>query len=145
MSKDNKPVNSTGTNNGKEDEVESAIKNARPRGAMILKVATWDRRTALYRSLRAQEQLYEVALGGSLSPQQSTLVKDLVHSQAYLASIDSYLQSLKSVVRRGKVHAVLVERIRQSANIRETLRCLGLKRVPREVPDLAKEISGDEG
>ncbi len=44
----------------------------------------------------------------------------------YVASLDAYLMGLKSIVRKGRVHNVLIERTR-SGHLRENLKTLGLK------------------
>ncbi len=101
-----------------------------------------DRRTGLYRALTAKEQELSIALGGDLSPQQQAIVGDTVKSMLYVASLDAYLRGLKSIVRKGRVHNVLIERTRLAGHLRENLKTLGLKRVPKDIPlDLARELA----
>ncbi len=99
-----------------------------------------DRRTSLYRALRDKEQELSIALGGGLSPQQQAIVGDTVKSMLYVASLDAYLRGLKSIVRKGRVHNVLIERTRLAGHLRENLKVLGTKRVAKEIPDLAREL-----
>ena len=60
----------------------------------------------------------------------------------YVASLDAYLRGLKSIVCKGRVHNVLIERTRLAGHLRENLKTLGLKRVPKDIPlDLARELA----
>ncbi len=99
-----------------------------------------DRRTSLYRALRDKEQELVSALGGDPSPQEKAIIGDSVKTLLYIGSLDAYLMQLKSLVRKGRVHNVLIERTRLAGHLRENLKTLGLKRVPKEIPDLAKEL-----
>ena len=67
-----------------------------------------------------------------------------VKTMLYIGSLDAYLGGLKSLVRKGRVHNVLIERTRLAGHLRENLKTLGLKRVSKEVPDLAQELSRTE-
>ena len=81
------------------------------------------------------------ALGGDPSPQEKAIIADTVKTLLYIGSLDAYLMGLKSIVRKGRVHNVLIERTRLAGHLRENLKTLGLKRVPKEIPDLAKELA----
>ena len=98
------------------------------------------RSTALYHALAAKEQELIASLGGDPSPQEHAIISDAAKTMLYVGSLDHYLTGLKSVVRKGRVHNVLIERTRLAAHLRENLKTLGLKRVPKEVPDLAKAL-----
>ena len=69
----------------------------------------------------------------------------------YVGSLDAYLTQLKTLVRKGRIHPVLGERTRLAGHLRENLKTLGLKRVAKDVPDLARELArvsqneGDKG
>ena len=99
----------------------------------LLKGDGLDQRTSLYRALREKEQELTVALGGDPSPQERALIGDTVKTMLFVGSIDHYLFGLKSLVRKGRVHAVLPERARLAAHLRENLKTLGLKRASKEV------------
>jgi hypothetical protein len=87
-----------------------------------------DQRTSLYRALMEKEQEFIRALGGDPSPQERVIITDTIKFMLYASSIDHYLLGLKSIVRKGRVHAALTERTRIGAHIRENLRTLGLER-----------------
>lgn len=90
-----------------------------------------DKRTSLSRALVAKEQELVTALGGDdvVSPQERLIINDTVKTLLFLGSLDAYLTGLKSLVRKGRVHAVLGERTRLAGHLRENLKTLGLKRV----------------
>ena len=87
-----------------------------------------DKRTSLSLALVNKEYELVEALGGDPSPQQRALIADTVKTLLYIGSLDDYLSSLKSVVRKGKVHNVLIERTRLATHLKENLRMLGLRR-----------------
>ena len=99
------------------------------------------RSTALYRAIAEKEQELVSALGGDPSPQERAIIGDTVKTMLYIGSLDAYLAGLKNLVRKGRVHNVLIERTRLAGHLRENLKTLGLKRVSKEVPDLAHELS----
>lgn len=101
------------------------------------------RSTALYRALAAKEQELVTALGGDPSPQERAIIGDAVKTMLFLGSIDHYLQGLKSLVRKGRVHPVLAERTRLAAHLRENLKTLGLKRMVKQ-PTLAELFAGED-
>jgi len=103
------------------------------------------RSTALYKALRKKELEFGSALGGDPSPQERAIIADTVKTMLYIGSLDAYLAGLKYLVRKGKVLNVLMERTRLAAHMRENLKTLGLKRVPKEIPDLARELVRLEG
>jgi len=92
-----------------------------------------DQRTSLFKAMREKEQELITALGGDPSPQERTIITDTIKHLLYAASLDHYLLSLKSLVRKGKVHGVLSERTRIGAHVRENLKTLGLKRFAKTV------------
>src|SRR4030095_6481177 len=102
-----------------------------------------DRRSGLYHALREKEQELIDALGGDPSPQERAIISDTVTHLLFKGSLDRYLMQLKSLVRKGKVHAVVAERTRIGAHIRENLKTLGLKRVVRTKS--LDEILAEEG
>ena len=105
-----------------------------------------DERSSLFRALREKQDELTAALGGDVSPQQQAIINDTVKTMLYLGSLDRYLSGLKSLVRNGRLHAVLSERTRLAAHMRENLRTLGLLRVVREqsLEDLlADEVDRD--
>jgi hypothetical protein len=102
-----------------------------------------DKRTSLYRALAEKEQELITALGGDPSPQEKAIIADTVKTMLFLGSLDHYLTGLKSLVRKGRVHSVLGERVRLAGHLRENLKTLGLKRVAREaetIQDILAEI-----
>lgn len=109
--------------------------NARKHGLYSLKRMLsgdgLDRRTSLYRALADKEQELVTALGGDPSPQERAIIADTVKTLLYIGSLDAYLTRLKSLVRKGRVHAVLGERRQLAAHMRENLKTLGLKRVAK--------------
>ena len=104
-----------------------------------------DRRTSLYRALAEKERELISALGGDPSPQERVIIADTVKTMLYVGSLDAYLMKLKNLVRKGRVHPVVDVRTRLAVHVRENLKTLGLKRVPREVPDLGKELKRLQG
>jgi hypothetical protein len=104
--------------------------------------ADLDKRTAAYRALHEREIELIASLGGDPSPQERIIIADTVKHLLFAASLDRYLMQLKSLVRKGKVHAVVGERTRIGAHIRENLRALGLKRIPKDIDklDLARQL-----
>ncbi len=120
-------------------------KNAMRHGLYSLKAMLngdgLDRRTSLYHALRDKEQELASALGGDPSPQEKAIIADAVKTMLYIGSLDAYLGGLKSLVRKGRVHNVLIERTRLAGHLRENLKTLGLKRMPKEIPDLARELA----
>jgi len=86
-----------------------------------------DKRTSLSHALEDKEQELVTALGGDPSPQQLMLIVDTVKTILYIGSLDDYLAGLKSVVRKGKVHNVLIERTRLASHLKENLKILGMK------------------
>ncbi len=90
-----------------------------------------DRRTSLYIALRDKEEELAETLGGNPSPQQWALIVDTVKTLLYIGSIDDYLSGLNIIVRRGRVHNVLIERTRLASHLKENLKILGMKgRIP---------------
>ncbi len=104
-----------------------------------------DRRTSVYRALTEKERELVSALGGDPSPQERAIIADAVKTLLYIGSLDAYLMGLKSIVRKGRVHNALIERTRLAGHLRENLKTLGLKRVPKEIPDLARELAQLQG
>ncbi len=104
-----------------------------------------DRRTSLYHALEEKERELVSALSGDPSPQERAIIGDTVKNMLYVGSLDAYLMSLKSLVRKGRVHPVVDVRTRLAAHVRENLKTLGLKRVPRDVLDLKPELKRLEG
>jgi hypothetical protein len=100
--------------------------------------------TALYHALVAKEQEMVVALGGNPSPQERVIIADTVKTQLYVGSLDAYLMQLKSLVRKGKVHAVLIERTRLAGHLRENLKTIGLKRIQKTLT-LAELLAQGDG
>jgi len=96
-----------------------------------LKEGRLDGRSSISKALRAKEQELVTALGGDPSPQEMALISDTAKTMLYIASLDVYLTGLKTLVRKGKVHPVLSERVRLAGHLRENLKTLGLKRVSK--------------
>src|SRR5262245_28409891 len=71
----------------------------------------WSRRKnkPLQKALAQKEQELIAALGGDVSPQEQIIVADTVKHLMFAASLDNYLLSLKSLVRKGKLHGVVAE------------------------------------
>lgn len=102
-----------------------------------------DKRTLIGRYQMDKEDEIAKALGGDPSPQQSILITDTVKTMLYLGCLDTYLVSLKSAVRKGRVHPVLTERFRLAGHIRENLKTLGLERRVK-VSSLAEVLQAEE-
>src|SRR5690348_6253818 len=75
-----------------------------------------DERSSLYRALREKQDELTASLGGDVSPQQAAIIDDTVKTLLYLGTLDRYLSTLKSLVRKGKVHCVLGERTKLAAH-----------------------------
>jgi len=105
-----------------------------------------DERSSLFRALRSKEQELVTALGGDPSPQEQAIIGDSIKNMLYIASLDNYLMSLKSLVRKGRAHPILAIRTQLSAHLRENLKTLGLKRVSKAltVQDLLSDHSDDK-
>ena len=86
-----------------------------------------DRRTSLYIALRDKEEELADTLGGNPSPQQWALIVDTVKTLLYIGSLDDYLMGLKSIVRKGRVHNVLIERTRLASHLKENFKILGMR------------------
>jgi hypothetical protein len=96
-----------------------------------------DERTSLFKALREKEQELVKALGGDPSPQEQAIIGDSVKNMLYIASLDNYLMGLKSLVRKGRPHPVLSIRTQLSAHLTENLKTLGIKRVAKQILDVA--------
>jgi len=59
------------------------------------------------------------------------IIEDTVWTNFYTAAYDSYLSSLKSVIRKGRPHPIVDARTKLAAHRRENLKTLGLKRVTK--------------
>lgn len=104
-----------------------------------------DGRSAISKWLRAREQDYIAALGGDPSPQEKVIIGDTVKTMLYVATVDHYLMGLKSLVRKGRVHGVLIERLRLAAHLRENLKTIGLKRIQKTLTLAELLAQGDDG
>lgn len=102
--------------------------------------------TALYHALAEKELELINALGGDPSPQERALISDSVKNMLYIGSLDNYLLTLKSLIRKSRPHPVLAIRTQMSAHLRENLKTLGLKRIPRELAglDLARRLQYEQ-
>ena len=142
---DEDPVNATSTKSRNVGGAPQGNKNAITHGLnhfkRLLSGDGLKRSTALYHALTHKEKELITALGGDPSPQEQAIIADTVKHMLFAGSLDHYLLSLKSLVRKGKAHAVLSERMRIGAHIRENLKTLGLKRIPRDVPNLASQLA----
>ncbi len=83
---------------------------------------------------------YVSAMGGDASPQQLSLIHDIAKSEFYAEEKEAYLDRLKSRIRKGREHPLMEARRKDRAHIRENLKLIGLRRLPRDLPDLAKEL-----
>ena len=99
-----------------------------------------DRRSALFRAFMARVKEYVSSMGGEASPQQLSLIHDIVKSEFYAEEKEAYLDRLKSRIRKGREHPLMEARRKDRAHIRENLKLIGLRRLPRDLPDLAKEL-----
>ncbi len=99
-----------------------------------------DRRSALFRAFMTRVNEFVSAMGGDASPQQSSLIHDTVKSEFYAEEKEAYLDRLKSRIRKGREHPLMEARRKDRAHIRENLKLIGLRRLPRDLPDLAKEL-----
>ncbi len=123
--------------------------NAVAHGGYALKVrlngTRLDRRSTLFRAFMARVKEYVSAMGGDASPQQLSLIHDTVKSEFYAEEKEAYLDKLKNRIRKGREHPLMEGRRKDRAHIRENLKLIGLKRVPRDIPDLAKELARLQG
>ncbi len=104
-----------------------------------------DRRSALFRAFMARVKEYVSSMGGDASPQQLSLIHDIVKSEFYAEEKEAYLDKLKSRIRKGREHPLMEARRKDRAHIRENLKQIGIRRVPREVPTLEKELQQIQG
>ena len=104
-----------------------------------------DERTSLFKALREKEQELVSALGGDPSPQEKTIIADSIKNTLYVASLDNYLMSLKSLVRKGRAHPVISIRTQLAAHLRENLKTLGLHRRVKatSINDLLSQGGGE--
>ncbi len=100
-----------------------------------------DMRKAFWREFKKAEEKYAIALAGDPSPQEMTLITDLVWHDYYIAIIDIEICSRRRLVRKGKPYALLELRPRYSANRREIIKIVGTKRRAKDLPDLARELA----
>ena len=100
-----------------------------------------DRRSALFRAFMARVKEYVSSMGGDASPQQLSLIHDIVKSEFYAEEKEAYLDKLKSRIRKGREHPLMEARRKDRAHIRENLKLIGLRRVAKEIPDLAKQLA----
>ena len=98
-----------------------------------LKAERLDRRSFVYKWVKARADEYGTALGGDPSPQQRMIVWDVAMSEFYQSQIDGHL-SRKKLIRKGRVDPTLSERTRLAAHIRENLKILGLNALSRQSP-----------
>ena len=70
----------------------------------MLEGKSLDERTSLFKALREKEQELVSALGNDPSPQQKAIIADAIKNMLYVANLDNYLMSLKSLVRKGRAH-----------------------------------------
>ena len=96
-------------------------------------------RTSFGKAFRGAEQEYITAYGGDPSPMETTLITDTVWCDFYIILIDGDLVG-KRLIRKGRPHPLLEIRLRLAAHRRENLKALGLKRVAKDIPDLAAEL-----
>ncbi len=100
-----------------------------------------DRRSALFRAFMARVKEYVSSMDGDASPQQLSLIHDTVRSEFYAEEKEAYLDKLKSRIRKGREHPLMEARRKDRAHIRENLKLIGLRRLPRDLPDLARELA----
>src|SRR5690242_14801000 len=100
-----------------------------------LKAERLDRRSFVYKWVKARADDYASALGGDPSPQEKTIIWDAAMSEFYESQIDGHL-SRKKLIRKGHVDPTLTERTRLAAHIRENLKVLGINRRPKPVSSL---------
>jgi hypothetical protein len=130
---DENPVNTTSTKTRNVGGAPFCSRNAWKHGLRYYKrLLSGDglkKSTAIYHALAQKEAELIAALAGDPSPQERAIIADTIKHMLFAGSIDHYLLSLKSLVRKGRLHAVVGERTRIGAHIRENLKTLGLKRV----------------
>ena len=105
-----------------------------------------DGRSAAARSLKTWKAQVSADLGNDLSAQEQTLLHVAAMDIALLIVADAWLrENAESVVnRRRKTFVPLVrERLTVASHLTETLKHLGLKRVPRPVLSLAEVLRGE--
>ena len=100
-----------------------------------------DRRSTLFRAFMARVKEFVSSMGGDVSPQQLSIIHDTVKSEFYAEEKEAYLDRLKSRIRKGREHPLMEARRKDRSHIRENLKLLGLKRVPKDLPDLARELA----
>ena len=132
---DETPVNGTSTKTRNVGGAPFGSRNAWKHGLRYYKrLLSGDglkKSTAIYHALAQKEAELIAALGGDPSPMERAIIGDTIKHMLFAGSIDHYLLSLKSLVRKGRLHAVVGERTRIGAHIRENLKTLGLKRVTK--------------
>src|SRR5262245_30888937 len=125
------------SNGGAPKRNHNAVKHGLYAFKRVLDGDSIDRRSSLYKTLRVKELELINALGGGPSPQERIIITDCVKSLLYVGTCDNYLLSLRSLIRKSKPHPVLAIRTQLASHLRENLKTLGLKRVPKEL-DIAR-------
>ena len=104
-------------------------------------MAGLDKRCQAVRLMAAWRSALVSDLGGeaSLSAQEKALVDSAVRTQLLLGTVDAYLFEQTSIINKVKrsVFPVVRERLQLQDALLRILQALGLKRRPRDVPDLA--------
>ncbi len=69
------------------------------------------------------------------------MIHDTVKTEFYVEEKEAYLDSLKRRIRKGREHPLMEARRKDRAHIRENVKLFGLKRIPKDIPDLAQELA----
>lgn len=59
----------------------------------------------------------------------------------FIALLDANLLGLQSLERKGRVHSAISDTMRLAGHLRDNLRAIGLKRVAKDVPNLARLLA----
>jgi hypothetical protein len=107
-----------------------------------------DRRTGAARELLAWRTALITDLGGEelISAQEKTLVELASRLKLILDHADAFILSLPSLINRKKkaLIPIVAQRSQLAGELRDTLRQLGLKRVPKPVPTLAEYLASQQ-
>ncbi len=89
-----------------------------------LKEGRLDGRSAVSRALKAKREGYTKALGRKPSQWDVARIKDAAQTEYYMDILDAYLMGLKSIVRKGRVHPVMAEKMRLAIHLGEIFKVL---------------------
>lgn len=106
-----------------------------------------DGRSKAARAVRDWKAGVESDLGGELSTAQQTLLEVASRDVALILIADTWIAEMGPKIlnrRTGQFRPIVAERERIATHLTKTLKELGLRRVARQVPDLATLMAGGD-